>query len=36
MSYDPLITDSDGDDNNDILVAGQYSEKVVWFENPKN
>ena len=36
MSYDALISDLDGDGNNHILVAGQYSEKVVWFENPKH
>ena len=36
MAYDTMITDLDGDGDNDILVAGQRSENVVWFENPKN
>ena len=30
-----MITDLDGDGDNDILVAGQRSKNVVWFENPK-
>lgn len=34
MSYDALITDLDGDGNNDIFIAGQNRENVVWFENP--
>jgi hypothetical protein len=30
-----MITDLDGDGDKDILVAGQRSQNVVWFENPK-
>jgi hypothetical protein len=36
MSYDALISDLDGDGNNDIFIAGQNRENVVWFENPKH
>ena len=35
MAYDTMITDLDGDGDKDILVAGQRSQNVVWFENPK-
>jgi hypothetical protein len=34
MAYDTMITDLDGDGDMDILVAGQKSENVIWFENP--
>jgi len=36
MSYDALITDLDGDGNNEIFIAGHNRENVVWFENPKH
>jgi hypothetical protein len=35
MAYDTMITDLDGDGHKDILVAGQRSQNVVWFKNPK-
>ena len=34
MSYDALITDLDGDGNNDIFIAGQNRGNFVWIENP--
>jgi hypothetical protein len=34
MAYDTMITDLDGDGEQDILVAGQRSQNVVWFKNP--
>jgi hypothetical protein len=32
-SYDIRLTDIDGDGDSDILVAGQESRNVIWFEN---
>ena len=34
MSYNALITDLDGDGNNDIFIAGQNRGNFVWIENP--
>ena len=34
MSYDALISDLDGDGNNDIFIAGQNRGNFVWIENP--
>jgi hypothetical protein len=32
-SYDTRLTDIDGDGDLDILIAGQESRNVIWFEN---
>ena len=34
MPYDALISDLDGDGNNDIFIAGQNRGNFVWIENP--
>lgn len=34
-SYDIRAVDMDLDGDLDLLIAGQLSENVVWFENPR-
>jgi hypothetical protein len=33
-AYDIRLVDMDGDRDLDVLIAGQASENVVWYENP--
>ncbi len=33
-SYDTRTIDMDGDGDLDVLIAGHFSQNVVWFENP--
>ena len=33
-AYDIRALDMDGDKDKDLLVAGQASQNVVWYENP--
>ena len=33
-AYDIRALDMDGDTDLDLLIAGQRSANVVWFENP--
>lgn len=33
-SYDIRLVDLDGDGDLDVLIAGHYSNNIVWYENP--
>ena len=33
-SYDTRLVDMDGDKDLDLLIAGHFSQNLVWFENP--
>ena len=35
-AYDIRLVDMDKDGDLDVLIAGQHSKNVVWYENPLN